>query len=72
MVDWISASIMNYTNFEFYVESGIEAADIKILVKEMEEYTVRDVVHILKEYYEFKSRDRSRLDFFEFLKDFVL
>ena len=51
MVDWLAASLMKYTSFEFYVEDGIEAADLNILVKEMKDYTVRDVVGVLEAYY---------------------
>lgn len=54
---------MKFTDFSFCVEDGLEAADIRILAKEMKDYTFSDIVGILEDYHEFRKKEYAKLDF---------
>lgn len=43
LVDWISASLAGFKKLEFYVEDDYKAVDLKIWVKELQNYSLEHI-----------------------------
>lgn len=72
IVDWIAASVANFQSLHFFVESEMEAVDVRIMAEQLKYHTVRDIICIIDSYYEFRTKDKGKLTLLQFMKDFAL
>ena len=72
MVEWISISLMNWKKLIFYVDSLPEIINLNILVRELRNYTIKDLFEIIKRYVSFREEEKIKIGLIDYIKEFIL
>lgn len=63
---------MKWDKLNFYVENTSDRINLKILSKELSDFTISQILEMIEEYVEFRNHYQMKIDLIDYIKIFVV
>ena len=72
LLEWVCVSLMEWRKLIFYVDTYHEIINLNILVGELKNWTIKDILEIIKSYGSFRNKERIKMGLIEYIKNFIV